>query len=302
MQPPPPIHTPLRDQPAHSLSPYHQVARRLPHPQLRQPLYASQLGRLRLPSVSSPQHAENSSPLNYLWEQPTSCGVGSTATPASGRNGCLTCTPCPATLFWEWTDARPPGDVTVPLPRMYATSTFPFFLVTHPWCPFHQAATWVTRTFDLSRPCRKCGYGDGFGKPFCQSSFGTHGGGAESPRARTNTFPHFSTFPKSRLIPNRRSPALFLHSPGVLSVRSPSNSAPVFSLHLAYHQPALAPSVGSILRYGSPPGSSVAMLRIGGRMLGAGRKMHISGIRYVYHFALLCLLLSLTEAFNVLNS
>ena len=88
--------------PAHSLSPYRPsclVARRLPHLQLRQPQYVSQLGRLRLPSVSNLQCAENCSPSNYLWEHSTSCGLGSIA--------------CTACKWWVWVpdahaDARPP--------------------------------------------------------------------------------------------------------------------------------------------------------------------------------------------------
>ena len=38
---------------------------------------------------------EYSSPSNYLWEHSTSCGVGSTAPPASGGYGYPTCTPMP---------------------------------------------------------------------------------------------------------------------------------------------------------------------------------------------------------------
>ena len=120
----------------------------------------------------------------------------------------------------------------------------PFLSHHSPVVPLHQAATWITRTFELSRPCRKCGCGDGFGKPFCQSSFGAHGGGAVSPRARTNTFP------KSRLIPQQA-----VSSPVSPLPRCPICSFPFEFRPRVFVTPRLPPA-RSILRYDSPPGSS----------------------------------------------
>lgn len=169
--------------PAHSLSPYRPsclVARRLPHLQLRQPQYASQLGRLQCdfrPSATSSMLKfapfELCLGAVYLLPSRINCtyrlqvvGMGTRRTRR-----------CPATICCEWTDARPPGDVTVPLPRMYATSLFSFFLITHSWCPFIRRQHGLQEL--LTHHSRVASVGTGLVtlvSIFCISLSGAHGG------------------------------------------------------------------------------------------------------------------------------